>query len=72
MRRQSLGKAKVLATSRHGRVESLPQRLVTIVLWKVKFWEIELLVVKRIQQRSYSVNLRLKHVCELGKRSLLP
>lgn len=66
---RGLCETKVLAPSCDGCENLLAKCLVALVLGKIKF----LTKVRMLQQKqARNVNLRLKHVCELGSRSLLP
>ena len=64
----ALREAKVLPTSRHGRVESLLQGFVVIILGEIEFWE----EVSRCKKGELGIDLRLKQVWLDGRRSLLP
>jgi hypothetical protein len=67
-RSRHLCEAEVLATSRHGCVESLLEGFVIFVLGKIEFCE----TVSMCMKGSLVNHLRLKQVWLDGKRSLLP
>lgn len=68
--RIALSKPEVLATSSHGRVKASTEVFVTFILGEIKLWKQQL--VKCSYIRIGWQNSRLKQVCELGRRSLLP
>ena len=74
---RGLCKAKVLAARRHGRVDLLAEDFVAFVFGEVEFCDgcqsaIDPIYFPLVNQRKGWKNVRLKHVCELGKRSLFP
>ncbi len=66
-----LRESEILASCRHGCVDLLSELFVAIILGKVKFYAQGQPCASKAQGQRQK-DLRLKQVCELGKRSLLP